>query len=480
MLRRGFRLLQIHQGGQGIDSPTFFARPNNSPMAQILHSPYMEAFKEYWATPVEYLDRDFGEKPKPGDPVPAFDAASMVVLGRNKYGTAAEDYKVLLLFREAKGRYTKDNFIIPGLPVMLPDRDYEEWVRTIRLTGGGETPGMMEHRVAALRALIYECNIMVTPDGLGEIEGPPGLYKWQSIITADPGKLVDLTHILNLPMARTLNRFQPLVRIVTPKAEKFRYKNTFFVCPFDKMADLRYVSPTNNEEMCWVSPSEAMERHALGLMEMPTPTYFLMTMLAEYKKLDDILAVTEKMQGAGSVQEVPMIEPEIHYKDDGLSIITLPGDELHSTSQSEDAIETKGRRRVEYFKDYPFGVRFEWQSTFGSVVVPDTPAELKARRELLEAAHSATMSGSGPLIEAVRPEGEDGQLEDGVEGEREPVYVEAKYQRSVSPQQLRDARQQTAQLASMMRGAAQASGAQLPNPGSAQNTSGNDLPPTQG
>jgi len=377
------------------DSPSFRSKPWRGHMSTVLHSPYKESFKEYWATPVPWMRREYGPKPKPGDPIPLRDAATLILCGKNNHvdpqlirDGEENDYKVLMMFREAKGRYTKDQFLIPSKPVVLEDRN-EKWPELLQRLGVKTVHEDLPVRICAMRALLGEANILIIPPeggGIVEVQGPPGLTKkWHAIVHSHPDQLRNLLDILELPMENAFRSMLPFRRIQTPPTEKFRFDNTSYIVTFDKMPCVRYTISTVDEKLVWVSPKEALRRFNAGIMDMPTPNLMLMSELDAhvplFKDVQDRLRFTA---------EPALIVPElVHDEETKMATVLLPGDIHHSETEAnlidsgryqaqkgvneEDSEEGTGSnedtskgengayqpklRRFQFIKDEPWGVR---------------------------------------------------------------------------------------------------------------------------
>eukprot|EP00796_Vickermania_ingenoplastis_P007224 gene7225-5077_t len=387
-MRRSFVLFLLNVSGE---SPSFRAKPGmRNLLADAQMSPYKEQFKDYWATPVPFADREFGEKPALGDPVPARRAASTIVVARNRHVSqeaveAGEDndYKVLMMFREAKGRYLKDQFIFPSSPVRLEDSS-EDWAKVLRRRGLQSHFGDLHQRLTAHRSLLAMANLLVIPKeggGIAEVEGPPGPRKWHLIVWSQPGAMKSLIDVLELPMESTLSQFIPFRRVVTPITETFRFDNLCYLVPFDKIPEVQYTISTEGERLVWVSPMEAIARFNAGIMNMPTANIIALSELNN--ECPTYAEVTKKTN-----RDVPrVVQPELfHHGQTKVATVVLPGDVAHSQTTEEDRA-AQFVRRFQYTKDYPYGVRAVFEERKASAeeltlpLVMDKPALLEEANE---------------------------------------------------------------------------------------------------
>lgn len=362
-------------------------------LADAQLSPYKEQFKDYWATPVPFADREFGEKPKLGDPIPTRRAASTLVVALNRHANREaieagkeNDYKVLMMFREAKGRYLKDQFIIPSSPVRMEDTS-EDWHKILKRRGLTSHYVDMHERLTAHRSLLSSANLLVIPKeggGIAEVEGPPGPRKWHMITWSQPSAMKNLIDVLELPMESTMSQFIPFRHLVTPVNEAFRFDNLFYLVPFEKIPDVQYTISTIGEKLVWVSPAEAIARFNAGIMNMPTANLIALSEL--HNECPTFADVSKKTN-----RDVPrVVLPEVaRHGQTNVATVTLPGDISHAQTTKEDQ-SARFVRRLQYTKDYPYGVR----AIFVERVA--TPEELslplvKEKPALLEEANESDM-----------------------------------------------------------------------------------------
>ena len=385
------------------ESPSFRAKPSRSLVLDVANSPYKEQFKDYWATPMPWAQREYGAKPKIGDPVPLRNSASTIVIGKNNHLTEEEqaavdagdanDYKVLMMFRQSRGRFTKDQFIIPSSPIHALDRDRDFWDPVFARRGFAHVrerfPTDHEERMCALRSLLVETNMLLIPKeggSIAEVQGPPGPKKWHMMVMEAPKAFRDLIDALELPLEKCYENLIPFRRVQTPKSETFRFDNRSFIVPIKKIPCVKYTISTVGEQLVWVSPREALERFNDGRMEMPTPNLILLSELARsIPKFSDIETVlTPKNYGAESSSSDNMDDLEIDLSKQGprpltlidrepevicpelvrdpargnMATVILPGDLHHEdTPEEEKQVGERFFHRFHYEKDWPHGVK---------------------------------------------------------------------------------------------------------------------------
>ncbi|EPY34236.1 hypothetical protein STCU_01735 [Strigomonas culicis] len=356
---RVYRLLNVSG-----ESPSFRSKPGlRNLLLEVQQSPYKEQFKDYWSTPVPFADRDYGAKPKLGDPIPTRAAATSIVIGHNKHADPDavargedNDYKVLMMYRESKGRLLKDQFILPSAPVHLEDRSVE-WNRILHRRGVVTQYSDLHERLAAFRSLFTHFNLLLVPEeggGIAEVEGPPGPRRWYLITYSFPQAMKQLVDVLELPMETVLSQLIPFRRIVTPDTETFRFDNRTYIVPFDRIFDVQLTLSTVKEKLVWVSPMEAIARFNAGIFNTPTANIITLSELANAcPTYADVMAHKQ----TNLRTEPTVVQPELyHHGQQKVATVLLPGDFHHAATSAEDRAQKYVRRFV-YEKDYPFGVR---------------------------------------------------------------------------------------------------------------------------
>ena len=387
MLRRTIRRLNDNIVN---DTGSWRGKSLKNHLATVIDSPYKESFKDFWSTPVPWMPREYGPKPKPGDPIPLRDAANLIIAGKNNHIDPAivragedEDYKVLMLHKEGKGRYVKDQFTLPQGIVGIEDRNEDAYMPLFERLKVKDLPQDWSWRMTAIRASVGQCNILVIPPEGGqiaEVEGPPGgLKKWTNIIASHPEQIRNLIDILEIPYESALKSLLPYKRVHTPASETFRFDTLSYICTFGKLPCVQYTVSVTGHKLVWVSPTEALKRYNCGVMELPTQTAFLFGELKkDFPRFD---MVQEKLKW-NSVPEV--VKPEIvHDEETRMATVLFPGDVHHTETEAARMDGAEGSeappalKRFHYMRDDPWGVRavyFNRPVLEGDVLEPMTPA----------------------------------------------------------------------------------------------------------
>ena len=112
---------------------------------------------------------------------------------------------------------------------------------------------------------------------------------------------------------------------ITPDTEPKRYDTRFFVCCLDPQETMA-ISQDEREtvEVCWISPSDALQQHQKGSMFMAPPTVLTLVELQEYGSIEEIWT-------AAKTRKIEPIQP-IHDKSGPTLHILLPTHPNHPQS----------------------------------------------------------------------------------------------------------------------------------------------------
>jgi 8-oxo-dGTP pyrophosphatase MutT (NUDIX family) len=114
----------------------------------------------------------------------------------------------------------------------------------------------------------------------------------------------------------------PFAHWVTPEIETRRYDTRFFLGRMPEGQTARH-DEGEMTELEWLTPHDAVARCASGAILLPPPTWTTLKQLARFASIDDAL------QWAASKPIVRVMPGFI--KDEGQTMLTLPGDPLHPT-----------------------------------------------------------------------------------------------------------------------------------------------------
>ena len=209
------------------------------------------------------------------DLVPARPAATVIVLREGK------PFEVLMVRRNAKMAFMAGSYVFPGGRVDDADRPAPGTVLAPARFADLSDEEEATYRTAAVRELLEEANVRVTPADL-----------------------------------------EPLAHWVTPQIETRRFDTRFFLArmPAGQVAKHDEGETTALE---WMTPSAAIGKFERRELLLPPPTW---TTIRQLEKLTSADAVFAWVRDRKIVRVMPGF-----IKDDTTTMLTLPGDPLFPT-----------------------------------------------------------------------------------------------------------------------------------------------------
>lgn len=226
------------------------------------------------------------------DAVPPVPAASVITL-------RGDPFEVLFMRRTSTSSFVPDAWVFPGGSVDPIDRELAE----LHLEGA-ELDAM---RVCALRELFEESGIWIGDP----LEDALGI---RSRLLDDPEAFRELFEAC----ASQVDRLTWTSRWITPVGVPKRFDTFFFLLEVDPGQD---ATPENREgvEVRWLTPREALDRHARGEFSMVFPTIRNLEAIVGAASSSSLI---ESRRGA----EIEPVQPVL-IVEGGRKRIVLPGEE---------------------------------------------------------------------------------------------------------------------------------------------------------
>lgn len=235
----------------------------------------------------------------PGPLVPARPAATVVALRPCPSG-----FEVLMVRRAVASEFMGNAFVFPGGSV--DDADHgEATARALRWDGD---PAEVPWRAAALRELWEEAGLALTDPVGTPVAGPDVFVSVQ----AGGGRLDG-------------SRLHLLSRWVTPEGLPRRYDTRFYVA---EVAPGEAEASADGFEVfddTWVTPADALARHAGGSWEVPFPTVRHLELLARHRTPAEVIG------HADGLSRVPTVLPTIAIGENGRYSVRVSGDPRFDT-----------------------------------------------------------------------------------------------------------------------------------------------------
>ena len=266
----------------------------------------------------------------PVDPadVPVRDAATVMLVRDRTDGGGME---VFMLRRNLNSDFVGGAYVFPGGGVDEADRhaDLESVCRgmsddnasnQLRVDSGG-----LAFWVAAVRECFEEAGVLLaapaddptTVLSFADPETEERFRLHRKAVDSGEVRLIDVCEQENLHLV--VDRIRYFSHWITPVGPPRRYDTRFFVA----------ASPPEQEPLhddretiasLWVRPTDALERHRRGELEMILPTIRNLEAISRFDRSDDLLAA------AAAITDIPALLPRIVQEDGGTRIL-LPGDD---------------------------------------------------------------------------------------------------------------------------------------------------------
>jgi len=234
---------------------------------------------------------------------------------------------VLMLRRTSRVVFGPDNWVFPGGRVD-PDDHQEafdaicaglsdaEASRILEVTRGG-----LAWWVAACRETLEEAGLLMaagasTGTGLD-------LTALRDRVRANETAFIDL--LLEHGVTLDVTAIEEVARFITPVGSPRRFDARFFVArtPHGQVAHFDDGEIVN---LAWLEPAEALERWQAGEMTMMSPTRRMLSCLARYRSVDEVMAAARRRQ---PMHRVGVTEVDGEYR------MVLPGERGYERAEME-------------------------------------------------------------------------------------------------------------------------------------------------
>jgi 8-oxo-dGTP pyrophosphatase MutT (NUDIX family) len=198
------------------------------------------------------------------EPVTPIPAATVILVRARSAGGGVE---TLLLRRHKKSGFMSDAFVFPGGKLDLDDAGPD---------------------VAAIRESFEEAGVLLATPELS----PERRADWRARLNARTATFGELVAAESLTPSR--DRLRAWARWVTPSVEPKRFDTRFFLAILPPGQVTSFDDKETTEE-AWLTPAEALERHAAGTIKLPPPQVRTLHEMAPHAHtLDALLAEADR------------------------------------------------------------------------------------------------------------------------------------------------------------------------------------------
>ncbi len=246
--------------------------------------------------------------------------ASTVVLMRESAGI-----EVLLMRRSRSAGFVPGAYVFPGGRVDAADgsaglltriRGLDEGRAGLRLgLDEGGTPSPTAYWITAVREAFEETGLLPGPDpGVPPAVRSPEVESVRDALMTHTIDWGDAMERLDLDL--DLGSMEYIAHWITPVAEPRRYDTRFFVAEVGSDSE-PVVDRREMVEAVWLTPSQALERHARGSLPMVFPTLSTITELSRFRRCEEVLEYYR-------AREIPAILPRLVRTPTGVGLEVDP------------------------------------------------------------------------------------------------------------------------------------------------------------
>ncbi len=252
--------------------------------------------------------------------------AATVILVRD----AVPHFEVLMLKRTRHAAFAGGRYVFPGGRVDGDDH-LELYARLSRGPGERQAHQIaaighehLEYWVAAVRECFEEAGILLAYDAQGRLltHADPRIGTLRGALNAGRISFDEVCRELGVKLA--LDRVHYYDRWVTPYGRPRRFDTRFFIA-LAPDAQAGSHDETEVVDSVWLSPREALARHAAGEFALMRVTERQLARLSEFERADELVAMVE------SIREFKVNRPELP-----------PGDPDAPASRGDSAAGLRG------------------------------------------------------------------------------------------------------------------------------------------
>eukprot|EP00455_Lapot_gusevi_P025031 TRINITY_DN2621_c0_g1_i5.p1 TRINITY_DN2621_c0_g1~~TRINITY_DN2621_c0_g1_i5.p1 ORF type:complete len:363 (-),score=58.13 TRINITY_DN2621_c0_g1_i5:135-1127(-) len=271
-------------------------------------------------------------------------AATLILLSPD-LSASKQSFRILLARRSAKSSFMPSLFVFPGGMLESADQKFADQVNQsdLKLAPGEH----LAHRFAAIRECFEETSLLLACSSSSSSSASPvcDVYAWNdqaSLVQARKESSADGGNFYNMLQRKGLElqpaSIIPWSRWITPRHLNKRADTFFYLASLPNLNTLPSLSsslstPSSTSEtksasadeevseLVWLSPSEALLRAAEGSVSLAPPTFYVLTQLSAFEKVEQVL-------NAARHQSLHPILPH-PCKIDNNPAVVLPGDHRH-------------------------------------------------------------------------------------------------------------------------------------------------------
>eukprot|EP01133_Synstelium_polycarpum_P010271 gene10271-11979_t len=196
----------------------------------------------------------------------------------------------MMVKRSPNIKFFPSAYVYPGGSVDKLD-DTPEW-RTF-FKDAVTTPAEdteLPFKIAALREVFEETNFFVGDinETIFTSKSVDSIQEARTNVLKDPTTL--LSFFKSAGVRPKIEDFALWSRWITPEGERSRFDTYFYLTPITVYPYSAVVDGTENTQLDWFSPAEALAEHDKGTIFLPPPQWLTMTQMSRFSTLEDLMA----------------------------------------------------------------------------------------------------------------------------------------------------------------------------------------------
>jgi hypothetical protein len=162
---------------------------------------------------------------------------------------------------------------------------------------------------------------------------------WRHRVQKDASRFFDLC--VEVGCTPAVDQLLAFSRWITPPHMRYRYDTNFYLCelqrnrtehtPVDASCSRREAAAVDHQEVVeleWLTPLDALRRHANHSLQLSPPTWVTLCQLSAYHNLDHLLAEMRALSvSATHAPQLHPCQPEFQSQSDGRVIMRLSDEE---------------------------------------------------------------------------------------------------------------------------------------------------------
>ncbi|GAM19017.1 hypothetical protein SAMD00019534_021920 [Acytostelium subglobosum LB1] len=167
-------------------------------------------------------------------------------------------------------------------------------------------------RIAALREVFEETNFLIggVNDAIVETQSVDTIQSVRNLVLKDSIHLLEFLQKVSKDKPK-LEDIKEWSRWITPEGNKHRFDTYFYLAPITSYPYNAVVDHTENTQMDWFSPEEALEEHDKGTIYLPPPQWMTMLQMSRFHTLEELMQESSRRQQLSVVFSPKFIKPSV-------------------------------------------------------------------------------------------------------------------------------------------------------------------------